>query len=78
VKRHVSGAWKERAPLVDNDIEASRMSKQRSSGACDLPKCVVEAGVEADLFCAWQNYIAREKPFVATGVSASELSVHCG
>jgi hypothetical protein len=71
-------AAKERAPLVDNEVEASRMSKQRSSGACELPKCGVEAGVEADLFCAWQNYIVREKPVVATGVSASKLSVRCG
>jgi hypothetical protein len=76
-KRSVHGAWKEGVPLLANDVETSRTSKQCSSGANELPKCVVEAWVEADWFSAWQNCIAREQPAVANGVNASRLSVRC-
>jgi hypothetical protein len=72
-KRRFGEARKERTPFVAGDVEASLMSKQRSSSACKLSKRVVEAGVEADWLSTRHHSIGHEKRVVATNVRTCEL-----
>jgi hypothetical protein len=77
-KHHVGGARKERTPLMAGNVEASMMSKQRSSSACKLPKRVVEAGVEDEWLSMRHHSIGHEKRVVATNIRTRGLSArHC-
>jgi hypothetical protein len=77
-KRRFGEARKGRTPFVARDVEASLMSKQRSSSACELSKHIVEAGVEADWLSTRHHSIGHEKRVVETNIWTRGLSARHG